>query len=267
MAREGIDTSRPSPARVYCHLAGGKDTFAADRAMAETLTAAYPGLRGLVADNRRFTARAVTWLASGGITQYLDLGCGLPLEPMVHQTARATQPDARVVYADRDPVVMTHIRALAAGPGIASVEADIRDVDAVLGDPGLKAVLNLDQPCAVLLCAVLDGMTGAEAAAAAAGYARALAPGSAITISCAHYRDRELAARMAALYAPAGQWHDHGPAAVAGWFQGAGLADPDGGPVLVADTGRWQVPFQRWAVGQAAPARRPHVIGGVGLKD
>jgi hypothetical protein len=71
-------------------------------------------------ENRQFLARAVTWAANRGITQFIDLGCGMPTAPNTHETARAISPGARVAYLDNDAVVLSHLRALAAkgNPGV-----------------------------------------------------------------------------------------------------------------------------------------------------
>ena len=84
------DLTAPNPARIYDYLTGGRDNFAADRDFGDALAAEVPGLRGLARDGRGFMIRSVTWSASRGIGQFLDLGCGLPSSPNVHETARAT---------------------------------------------------------------------------------------------------------------------------------------------------------------------------------
>ena len=85
-----FDATRPNIARAYDYLLGGKDNFAADRDLAEKLVAIYPGIRQMVADNRRFLARALDYMLAQGIRQYVDLGAGLPTAPAVHEIVRAT---------------------------------------------------------------------------------------------------------------------------------------------------------------------------------
>src|SRR3954468_20313380 len=96
-------------ARVYDYWLGGKDNFAADREAAEAMLKDHPGLRALARQNRTFVLKAVTGAASRGIPQFLDLGGGLPASPAVHDAARDAEPPARVVYVDRDPVVVSHV--------------------------------------------------------------------------------------------------------------------------------------------------------------
>ena len=130
----GFDPATPNTARVYSRLLGGKDHFLPDRAEADVLLGIYPPLAEVVKENRAFLAEAVTWAASEGIGQFLDLGAGLPAPRAIHQTAQAVLHGARVAYVDRDPMVLSHARALLASPGVAAVAADLRDPAAVLAD-------------------------------------------------------------------------------------------------------------------------------------
>jgi S-adenosyl methyltransferase len=138
----GFDPATPNTARVYSRLLGGKDHFPSDRAEADVLLEIYPPLADMVKENRAFIAEAVTWAANEEIGQFVDLGAGLPVPAAVHQTARAVLPAAQVAYVDTDPMVLSHARALLAGPGVAAVAADLRDPAAVLADPELRAVIN-----------------------------------------------------------------------------------------------------------------------------
>ena len=104
-----FDPATPSIARVYDYLLDGKDNFAVDREAAERLKAAAPLTVEVTRENRQFLARAVTWAANQGITQFIDLGCGMPTVPNTHETARAIFPGVRVVYLDNDaPVTRSH---------------------------------------------------------------------------------------------------------------------------------------------------------------
>ena len=150
----GFDPAMPNTARVYSRLLGGKDHFLSDRAEADLLLEIYPPLAEMVQENRAFIAEAVTWAASRGVGQFIDWR-RLPVSPAVHQTARAVLPGARVAYVDLDPMVLSHARALLAGPGVAAVAADLRDLAAVLADPGLGAVIDPAEPVCVILGAVL----------------------------------------------------------------------------------------------------------------
>jgi hypothetical protein len=143
-------------ARVYDALLGGKDSYAADRDAAARLEAAVPGAARAARDNRAFLGRAVRWLAGQGITQFIDIGSGLPAAGPVHEVAREVSPDARVVYVDHDPVAVAHARALlASSPQVTAIEADLRYPRHLLTMREIRNAIDLSQPVAVLLVAIL----------------------------------------------------------------------------------------------------------------
>jgi hypothetical protein len=154
-----LQTDRPHPARVYDFLLGGKDNFAADRAAAEAGLRANPNSRIPPRENRAFLGRAVRYLArEAGIRQFLDIGTGIPTSPNVHEIAQEIDPSARIVYVDNDPIVLAHARALLrSGPvgQTAYVDADVRDVDGILGSAEVQETLDLDRPIGLLLIAIM----------------------------------------------------------------------------------------------------------------
>jgi hypothetical protein len=154
-----LHTDQPHPARVYDYLLGGKDNFAADRAAAEAGLQANPNSRIPPRENRAFLGRVVRYLADeAGISQFLDIGTGIPTSPNVHEVAQDIEPRARIVYVDNDPIVLTQARALlTTGPQgrTAYIDADLRDIDAILGSADLRRTLDLGQPVGLLLIAVL----------------------------------------------------------------------------------------------------------------
>ncbi|WP_377271230.1 SAM-dependent methyltransferase [Peterkaempfera sp. SMS 1(5)a] len=153
-----IDTSIPHTARMYDYLLGGKDNFAADRAAAQTVLAAMPELPLTLRLNRQFLRSAVRWTARRGIRQYLDIGTGIPTAGNTHETAQSVAPDARVAYVDNDPIVLAHARALMAGHGLGRTtftQADLREPEKILAAPGVREVIDLEQPVALLLISIL----------------------------------------------------------------------------------------------------------------
>jgi hypothetical protein len=154
-----INTNVAHPARVYDYWLGGKDNFPADRALAEHIMEAIPTMRAMAAANRAFLTRAVRYLAGeAGIRQFLDIGTGIPTSPNVHEVAQATAPGTRVVYVDNDPIVLAHARALLTSQEAgetAFILADLREPKSILDHPTLAATLDLGQPVAVMLVAVL----------------------------------------------------------------------------------------------------------------
>jgi len=154
-----LQLDRPHPARVYDYLLGGKDNFAADRAAAQAGLEANPNSRIPPRENRAFLRRVVRYLArDAGISQFLDIGTGIPTSPNVHEIAQDADPRARVVYVDNDPIVLAHARALlTSGPvgKTAYIDADVRDVGKILSSADLRQTLDMDRPVALLLIAVM----------------------------------------------------------------------------------------------------------------
>jgi len=153
-----IDTSTPHPARMYDYFLGGRDNYEVDRDAAEQVIAVVPEVRAMVRENRAFLGRAVRFLAEQGITQFLDIGTGIPGPGNTGDVAHSVIPDAQVVYVDNDPIVLVHASALLAGHDplhSTVIQADLRDPVSILDHPGTKAVLDFDRPVAVLLVAVL----------------------------------------------------------------------------------------------------------------
>jgi hypothetical protein len=151
-----IDTSKPSVARVYDAILGGKDNFAVDRAVAaDAVKATGDGGAG-ARMNRAALGRAVRFMVSQGVSQFLDLGSGLPTVQNTHQIAQAVNSAARVVYVDNDQSAYLHGQALLADNASTTVVlADIREPDALLAMPGVTGILDFTQPVGVILNAVI----------------------------------------------------------------------------------------------------------------
>jgi hypothetical protein len=146
----------PNPARMWNYWLGGTDNFAADRAAGDRVIDALPTMPLVARGARGFLIGAVSQLvADHGIRQFIDIGSGLPAADNTHEVAQRVAADARVVYVDHDPVVAEHgRRLLASGDGSTEIVlADLRDTDAILAAAG--RTLDLRQPVAVLLIAVL----------------------------------------------------------------------------------------------------------------
>ncbi len=154
-----IDSSKPHSARMYDYFIGGKNHFAADREAAAEVLRNSPSVRIAARENRAFLGRAVRYLAAeAGIRQFLDIGTGLPATGNVHNVAQAAAPSSRVVYADNDPLVLAHARALltSAPEGrTAYINADLRDPASILSDPVTREVLDFGQPIGLIMVAIL----------------------------------------------------------------------------------------------------------------
>jgi hypothetical protein len=152
-----LDTRHAHSARVYNYWLGGQDNFAADREAAEQAIAANPGIVTDVRANRAFLVRVVRYLAAEcGVRQFLDIGSGLPTQSNTHQVAQAVAPDARIVYADNDPIVLSQARTLLSSTPAGAcdyVEADLRDPAAILR--AASATLDFGEPVALMLLIIL----------------------------------------------------------------------------------------------------------------
>jgi hypothetical protein len=170
---------------MYDYLLGGKDNYAADREAVEEVVRHAPDTPFMARENRAFLRRAVRFLAESGIRQFIDIGSGLPTQGNVHEIAHQVAPDAHVVYADVEPVVLTHGRALLANtPEVTVIQGDARHPDKILADPDLGKLIDFDQPVAVLMLAVLHFISDADDPPGIVAHLRsAMAPGSYLAVS------------------------------------------------------------------------------------
>jgi SAM-dependent methyltransferase len=182
----GHQADGPSIACVYDYLLGGSHNFAADQEAAMAFVAMWPDAPVTMRANRAFLGRAVRYLAGqAGIRQFLDIGSGIPTMGNVHEIAQQAAPDARVAYVDNDSVAVQHSRAiLARNDNAIAIQADLRRPREILDSPQLGDLLDLSQPTALLLVAILHFFPDSdEPAALVAELLDALAPGSYVVIS------------------------------------------------------------------------------------
>ena len=251
-----VDTSRPSPARMYDYALGGKDNFAVDRAAVAKIGEVLPDFAAVAQANRGFLTRSVRMLAEHGVRQFLDLGTGLPTSPNVHEIAQSVDPEARVVYVDNDPIVMAHNRALRVRhPNVVAVQHDLRDPASIVNDPLVRQTIDFDRPVAVLFIAVLHFVRRDLAPEIIARFAQEMSAGSFLAVSTGS-RDGmapSLVHHIEEVYsASAVQFVFRDRAQVEQLFEGFDLVDPG----LVDVTG-WR------ATGEPLPIR---ILSGVGRK-
>jgi S-adenosyl methyltransferase len=163
-APRGVDITRPSIARVYDYLLGGKDNFIADRVVGDKIKTALPEVHLGVRAQRGVLGRAIRYLVGEvGIRQLVDIGSGLPTAGNVHEVARQVAPETRVVYVDNDPIVLAHARAILAGnAGVSVLEHDLLKPGALLDDPAMRTAIDFDQPVGLLLCGILHYISDEE---------------------------------------------------------------------------------------------------------
>jgi hypothetical protein len=260
-----VDVSKPNVARVYDYLLGGFEAFAADREQAAGLLRISPSLGLAALENRYFLARAITWAAGQGLTQFADLGAGAPIRKPsagvmedTHVTARAVSSSARVAYVDNDRVVLSRSMAFrAAGKGVAVIDADLTDTSSVLADPALRAVIDAEQPVCLIFGLVLSLLAARRAHEVVAAYAERIAAGSLIVISTGRCDDETLWKQLSETYTAA-DLHNHSQAEVDGFLAGLEVIPPG------------LTPAQNWRGGwHDAPATPPgpaYVLGAVARK-
>ncbi|GAB2833454.1 SAM-dependent methyltransferase [Actinoallomurus bryophytorum] len=265
-ASAGFHPRTPSEARVLDYLLGGKDNFAADREAAERAIALAPELPMMALESRKFLGRAVRFLADEGIRQFVDIGCGLPTQNNAHEVAQAAAPESRVVYVDIDPVVVSHASAILAGDERTGViQADMREPDKILAHPGLRHLIDLDEPVAILLVSAFTAIPEDEVALdIVARLRQAISSGSWMVISHPISDSRpQVAEQIAAMYqakdlSGAPRRHDiRSRAEVEPYFDKLDMADPG------------IVRLPAWRPGPAGPSVDPKMvwaIGGVGRK-
>lgn len=252
-----IDMNTPSIARMYDYLLGGKDNFDVDRKACDSLFEQVPELLDLANGNRAFLSRAASYVASQGVTQFLDLGAGLPTANNTHHAAQEVDPRARVVYVDNDPIVLAHGRALLTGsPETAFLLADIRDPDQILDSPEAQRLIDPEQPMCVMLVSLLHCLPDEDAFPLARDLISRLPSGSHVIYSHIVSDDPEAAAwateKILSFGTPWGRVRSPEEASVL--FQDLELVSPwvDG-----RDEGRQAVDCASWRHPDRDPVPRP----------
>jgi hypothetical protein len=182
----GIDITVPHSARIWNYWLGGKDHYAVDRAAGDQFSAIYPGIVDIARADRAFLGRVVRYVAAeADVRQFLDVGTGLPTADNTHEVAQRVAPDARIVYVDNDPLVLTHARALLIGTpeGMTHyVDVDMSDTAAVLREAGRH--LDLTRPVLLTFMGVLGHVTEHDAAKRiVAGFLAGLSSGSYLAVN------------------------------------------------------------------------------------
>ncbi len=263
----GIDTSVPHSARIWNYWLGGTDNYPVDRAAGDQFSAIYPGIVDIARADRAFLRRVVRYLAGeAGVRQFLDVGAGLPTADNTHEAAQQVAPQARTVYVDNDPLVVTHANALlaSAAPGAApgAAQGTTHFVDASMGDPDtvLREAakwLDLTQPVALTLMGVLGHVVDhAEAKAIVTGLLGGLPAGSYLAINDSVNTSAALEEALRVYEASgAAPYRTRSLEEFTSYFDGLELVDP--GVVLVAD---WRP--------EPGAGRGPEIpqIGAVGCK-
>jgi hypothetical protein len=273
----GVDPSVPSPARIYDYILGGTFNFAADRAVADRAMAQVPEVRDIIRVHRGFHVRAARFIAEQGLSQFLDIGSGLPTKGNTHDTVRAVARDARVVYVDIDPMVAACAGQLLSDPDITRVLiADARDPDRLLGHPDVRGLLDMSKPVGLLLSGVLHFIADSDDPwALTARYVSELAPGSYVAMTHATHDNmppQSVQAGRGTYESASEQMHFRSRPEVERFFGGLELVPPhEGAAPALSFIGEWHAqdpalagsPGSRWAycgVGRKPDLRRASAL-------
>jgi len=157
VARTAIDTTVPHSARIWNYWLGGKDNYEVDRVAGDQFRQVFPAIVDNAQASRNYLARAIRYLAGeAGVRQFLDIGTGLPTADNTHEVAQRVAPAARIVYADNDPLVLTHARALLTSTpegATAYINADLRDPEKIVAEA--TQTLDFSKPIALILNGIL----------------------------------------------------------------------------------------------------------------
>jgi trans-aconitate methyltransferase len=244
-AAAGVDVSRPAPARIYDYMLRGNHHFQSDVEAAQRILSAVPEIQDCAWSNRGFHQRAARWIAQQGVTQFVDIGSGLPTVGNTHEVVQKVNPDARVVYIDNDPMVAEQGGPLLAGDASTRVIcADLRDPDSILDHPSLRELIDFSRPVGLLLTAVLMFVAdSSDPWDLVARYTGALAPGSYLALShlTDDYKPPVTTERFRAVFDHAtAQMHFRSREAIGRFFAGLEIVPPyDGAQAALCYTGVW----------------------------
>jgi hypothetical protein len=237
-----IRTDIPHSARIWNYWMGGKDNYEIDRAVGDASLEIDPDIATMAIESRKFLIRAVTHLAGEvGITQFLDIGTGLPTLRNTHEAAQEVVPDARIVYVDNDPLVLTHARALltsATESGVVEyVEADYHEPEKIISTA--RSVLDFDQPVAVMFMGVLGHARSYEDLHRIVRTTLDAVPGGSYLVYWDGTDDSDAYVRLCQEYAKSGgvPYVPRTQQELSAVFEGLELLDPGFGPIA-----QWGIP-------------------------
>jgi hypothetical protein len=245
----------PSVPRIYDYLLGGKDNFEADREQARRLVKVFPSVGRLARESRQFQRRAVRYAASRGVTQFIDLGCGLPTKPNTHETAQEVQPDALTVYVDNDEIVLSHAQnILAKSKNVLAVAGDLGYPDEILYDSQVRELVDFFQPMCVVSTMTLHFCDVQAARKIMTQVIDRIPHGSYVVISVGQL-EGESGEEFTRAY-DAARLHHHSQDEVASFLEGL---EPVG--ARVGEAYKWRAPLA-----SLDGSRRGHIWAAVGRK-
>ena len=183
VARVDRSLNTPSVARIYDWYLGGANNLDVDRKFGEQVEKILPTIKPLARNNRAFLRRVVKEALQKGITQFLDIGSGIPTVGNVHEVAFEANPLARVVYVDYEPIAFEHATLLLQEQNVTNqatiIQEDLRHPEKILNHPDTTRLIDFTQPVCMLMVALLH-FIGPEAhpTELISRFRQQLAPGS-----------------------------------------------------------------------------------------
>ncbi len=261
MAHRPDDFTKASSSRIYDYFLGGSDNYTIDREAGDNFVAAVPNARNSARATRGYVLRAARFLAEQGITQFLDIGAGIPTTPNVHEVVREVHPNARVIYVDNDPIAVAKGEALRDEPGVATVHGDLRAPSAIFEDPEVTSVLDFSQRVGILTVAVWHFIRDDETVVRSHAELRdRLSPGSMLALShaCTEYLSAAMVKAAEALYRQTSNpMKARTRQEIMRLFNGFDLVEPG------------LVPLHEWhpREGDPYPEESPEALAGVGIRS
>lgn len=260
-----IPLDKPNPARMYDYFLGGHHNFEVDRLAGDHICKLYPDAANAARTNRAFLQRAMAFLLSQGVDQFLDLGSGMPTAGNVHEVAQDRLPSARVAYVDSDPIAVAQSRALLEDThNTVIAQADVREPEVILTNPDIVTLLDFQRPLALLMVAILHFVTDdAQAGRIVQTYVNKLPKGSYLVLSHGSHDQAppELVTQIEQLYARSTQpLRSRSRDQITTFFEGFSIVEP--GIVFV--------PVWRPDSSSTLFARQPSrsaILAGVGKKS
>ncbi|HEV7980507.1 SAM-dependent methyltransferase [Amycolatopsis sp.] len=240
IAPAGVDTEKPSAARIYDWYLGGDQNWAVDREFGRKAEQLWPLIKPIARHNRAWMNRVVEAALDAGIRQFLDLGSGVPTVGNVHEIIKRRLPEgenATVVYVDYEPVAAAHSTLILerdeATDWAGLVQRDLRDPRAIFRDEETERLLDFDEPVCVLIVSVLHFIgPDDDPAKIVEAYKSHVVPGSWLALShvCCEDAPEEGAAdvqRFVAAYKNTSNpaWL-RTRAEITPWFEGWEMVDP-----------------------------------------
>ena len=179
--------TQPSVARIYDYYLGGTHSYEIDRLAAQEVIQRFPDIIITARENRMFLRKSVRWLARQGITQFIDIGSGLPTTGSTHESVLQVSPDARILYAEIEESAVEQGRRFIDKTGadaqVGMIRADALDPESIVENVEARRVIDFSKPVAIMMFALVHFWTEAQYAPVVERWKETLVKGSAFVMT------------------------------------------------------------------------------------